>query len=221
MPYWSGGSDLCSKGNLPFATTGPRRKQLQRETACHYHVPEERADLFHCHDGGSTEYEYLEVLKALVIALKPLNILETGTYLGYGTLAIAEAIKFNGCGRLTTIDISYDHVQETTDRLGELNEFVQMLHGDSIKFLEYARETFDFAFFDSDLFIRCREFAICLDRGLLHPGSMAAFHDTSRIRSWPEGPDPATPLFWKAFELLNVRFVEFPLSRGMVLAQVK
>ncbi len=43
---------------------------------------------------------------ALVRALKPKNVVETGTDKGLGTLVIAAALMRNGTGRLTSIDIN-------------------------------------------------------------------------------------------------------------------
>lgn len=202
--------------------------KLQRESSTHYHVPEERADLFHCHDGGSTEYEYLEFLKALILTLKPKSILETGTYLGFGARAIAEAIQFNGFGRLTTIDCVRTYAAQADETIGELGFkvstgelVVSRIFSDSLEFLRETLFQFDFAFFDSDLNIRCQEFVTCIERGLLLPGATAVFHDTSRLRAWPEtGSDPATHLFWSMFEKIpGLTWMEFPLSRGMVIAR--
>jgi predicted O-methyltransferase YrrM len=67
-----------------------------RESSLHPHVAEERSELFRAADGGSTEYEYLNLIHGLVLATKPTLVLETGTFRGYGTLALGSAIHRNG-----------------------------------------------------------------------------------------------------------------------------
>ncbi len=55
-------------------------------------------------DSQSTELEVLEFLKTLVTTVKPKLILETGTFLGHGTVKLAEGIRENGFGRVITIE---------------------------------------------------------------------------------------------------------------------
>lgn len=196
-----------------------------RESEYAYHVPEERAELFHCYDSGSTEHEYLELLHALVLVSKPLNILETGTYLGFGTMAITEAIKFNGVGHLTTIDLSEENVSKVAASLQSLgmDSLVTVLKGDSLCLIREAAEPYDFVFLDSELFIRGLELELLFARNLLPSGSMIVVHDTSRLRVAPNGvPDVGSKIFWETFEKYSnrVRYLEFPLSRGMTVAQV-
>ncbi|MHB8525985.1 MAG: O-methyltransferase, partial [Candidatus Acidiferrales bacterium] len=55
-------------------------------------------------DSQTTELEVIDFLKALVIAVKPQRIVETGTFLGYSTLKMAEGLKSNGFGKIVTIE---------------------------------------------------------------------------------------------------------------------
>jgi predicted O-methyltransferase YrrM len=55
-------------------------------------------------DSQSTEMEVLEFLKTLVTTMKPQLIVETGTFLGHGTLKLAQGAKENGFGRVITIE---------------------------------------------------------------------------------------------------------------------
>jgi len=197
--------------------------RLQAESHVHEHVPAERADLFHSYDGGSTEFEYLSLLRSLILVLKPDLVLETGVFRGVGTLTIAQALKYNGHrGRLISLDRDLQWI-DPTRKLIESDELpATVLHIDSIDYLETTSHVFDFAFFDSDLFLRARECEIAIARGILKPGAFFALHDTSRARAWSQsGPDPATKQFWDLFETLPVRWLEFPYSRGMVVGQVK
>ena len=59
---------------------------------------------WHMADSQSTELEVLDFLKALVTTVKPRLIVETGTFLGYGAIAMAQGLKSNGFGRVITIE---------------------------------------------------------------------------------------------------------------------
>ena len=91
---------------------------------------------------------------ALVRAVEPDHVVETGTHLGLGSCAIAAALRRNGHGRLTTIDVDPEaghliggHWGEVVDRrtgnsielLGELSDIDLFLH-DSLHTYEYEAQ---------------------------------------------------------------------------------
>jgi predicted O-methyltransferase YrrM len=55
-------------------------------------------------DSQTTEVEVLELLKTLVTTIKPKLVVETGTFLGHGTLKLAQGVRENGFGRVITIE---------------------------------------------------------------------------------------------------------------------
>ncbi|MDQ2842374.1 MAG: class I SAM-dependent methyltransferase [Acidobacteriota bacterium] len=55
-------------------------------------------------DSQTTEVEVLDFLKSLVTTVKPKLIVETGTFLGHGTLKLAEGCRANGFGKVITIE---------------------------------------------------------------------------------------------------------------------
>jgi predicted O-methyltransferase YrrM len=55
-------------------------------------------------DSQTTEVEVLDFLKTLVITLKPKLVVETGTFLGHGTVKLAEGVRANGFGKVITIE---------------------------------------------------------------------------------------------------------------------
>lgn len=194
------------------------------ETLNHCHVEAERGWLFHSEDTQTTEDEYLQLLYALVYCLKPESVLETGTFKGYGSAAIAKGLRKNGFGKLTTVEFEpkaavLGQAMLETNGVAEYAEVVNM---DSIEYLTITDRKFDFALFDSQLMLRCQELQICLDRGLLTSGAVFAMHDTSRLRTITPGvPDPLTKYYWEQLEATKgIKFIEFPLSRGLTLAQV-
>jgi len=210
---------------------------LKPETLNHCHVVDERGYLFHSEDTQSTEDEYLHLLHALVYSLKPNHILETGSYRGIGTAFMAKALKRNGdlapevleeysyFGKITSVELEPAAAQYAFKMLetNKVDAFARIVISDSIEYLKVTNDRYDFAFFDSQLPLRVRELEICMDRGLLRPGSMWAMHDTSRLRTLsPGAPDPQTTILWQELESLKgVTFLEFPLSRGLVVGQVK
>lgn len=197
------------------------------ESEVHPHAPEERAELFSAYDGGSTELEYLELLSALVRCTKPRRILETGTYLGHGTLALARAARDNGLGKVVSIERDAAVVSAVRDLLDRQGlDRVQLVLYQSLGYLDAADEPFDFAFLDSCLSLRAKELDHLLDRRLLTPGAVVAIHDTSRRRCDAHGtPDPETAVLWTELERVIARHalverLELPLSRGLLLLRI-
>jgi len=197
---------------------------MQTETLNHCHVKEERAWLFRSEDTQTTEDEYLHLLHALVYCLKPVSVLETGAFKGFGTAFMAKALKRNGLGRVTSVECAHPAVEWAVEnlRVNGVSDWATVVEADSIDFLTHTERTFDFALFDSQLPLRYKELKLCLDRKLLHAGDMCAFHDTSKLRTISPGtPDPQTATLWRELEGEGrIKFVEFPYSRGLVLAQV-
>jgi predicted O-methyltransferase YrrM len=61
-------------------------------------------ELWRMLDSQTTEVEVLNFLKTLVTTLKPKLVVETGTFLGHGTVKLAEGLKENGFGKVITIE---------------------------------------------------------------------------------------------------------------------
>jgi predicted O-methyltransferase YrrM len=185
------------------------------EADCHPHAPEERAQEFRCADGGSTEFEYLNLLHALILATKPGLVLETGTFHGLGTLAIAAALAGNGRGKLISVDIdSCDSARTLVDQF-ELGEQVDFHRGDSAQFCAtWVGSPFEFAFFDSDMSTRHRECELLRSRRKLAPGALAVFHDASPLRY-------GVPVSWELTQYLRSLpgGITLPLSRGLRIWQ--
>ena len=97
----------------PFLKKGEERHILERLVEQGESVQKEytpptpecpHPELWKMMDSQTSELEVLDFLKSLVITIKPQLIVETGTFLGYGTLKMAEGLKENGFGRIITIE---------------------------------------------------------------------------------------------------------------------
>lgn len=187
--------------------------KLQRESRFHPHVKGDCAEQFHAWDGGSTEMEYLTLIHSLVLASKPQAVLETGTSLGIGTLAIAAALKVNGGGKLWTLDVK--RAQQARDLISSkgLETHVEFVTASSIEFLAATELQFELAFFDSDHGIRRREYVLASQRGCLKSSALCIFHDSSLMR-WNVPTDEGY-LCW----LAGLPRLDFPKSRGLAIVQ--
>lgn len=183
------------------------------ESSVHVHAPAERADLFHSADCGSTEFEYLNLLHAIVLASKPALVLETGTYFGYGTLAIASALKSNGTGTMITLDVDACEKARVLVNDAGLASVVEFQKRDAVEFCRtYSGNAFDFMFHDSGG-ERAYEHQLLKESKKIMPGALVCFHDASPFRvgpspnSWIDGLNGAPNMIW------------FNLSRGLRLLQ--
>jgi predicted O-methyltransferase YrrM len=162
-------------------------------------------------DSQTTELEVLDFLKVLVTTIKPSLILETGTFLGYGTIKLAEGVKANGFGRVITIEydpLIYAKARERIEAAG-LSDWVECRNESSLD--TRVDGTIDFYFSDSALAIREQEIRRLLPQVGKH--GLIAIHDASSqfevvreaaLRMEREG-------------LLSVVLLSTP--RGLVLAQ--
>ena len=170
-----------------FGQSIARFVSTRPEAEVHPHSPEEQAELFTALSEGAGELETLTLLNSLVYLFKPRFALETGTGSGYTAAAMASAMRANGGGMVQTVEAD-PTVRQSAEANVEKLEPVLLGHigfntGDSLSFIEnWAGEPFEFAFFDSLIAFRHIEFERLMERGLLAPGAVCVFHDTSRRR---------------------------------------
>lgn len=101
-------------------------------------------------EGQGVHEEEAAFLYALVRAIKPRFVLETGTCQGYSTNEIARAIAANGCGHVVTADISADTGAAVQQDLKQHVTFVRSLSPGSLpRILETKGEKVDIFFHDS------------------------------------------------------------------------
>jgi predicted O-methyltransferase YrrM len=149
-----------------------------------HHGRVEQHELFHCDPGaGGSEFEVTNFLNALVKLFKFRNILETGAEQGHGTVALAEAVCYNGVGHVTTVDNCQVAGWKVPLKLKEcgLSKYVTYVPLDSESFAkQYDGEPFDFVFFDCGFPARVNCFHTLMERGKL--SRIVSFHDVPRPR---------------------------------------
>ena len=119
---------------------------------------------------ASSELEVRGLLRTLVLVTRPALVVETGCYLGRGTIAIADALREARRGRLVSCDTEPSYVQGVNQHLErhQLPGEVRTCRGVDLPELREA----DLVFLDSDYRWRRAEF------DLVKPGALVLVHDT-------------------------------------------
>jgi predicted O-methyltransferase YrrM len=168
-------------------------------------------ELWKMYDSMSAEAEVLDFLKSLVITLKPNLVVETGTFIGVSTLAIAEGLKQNGFGQVITVEYDpkvFARAKERIDGSG-LTAWIDARNHSSLD-LEVSGPI-DLLFSDSDINIREREVRHLLPQ--ISPTGLILIHDASSHQRVVR----EAALRLEAEGLISVVLV--PTPRGLVLAQ--
>ncbi|HYN15007.1 MAG TPA: class I SAM-dependent methyltransferase [Terriglobales bacterium] len=168
-------------------------------------------ELWKMYDSMSAEAEVLDFLKALVITLKPNLVVETGTFMGVSTLAIAEGLKQNGFGRVITVEYDpkvFAKAKERFDASG-LASWIDARNHSSLELR--VEGTIDLLFSDSDINLREREVRRFLPQ--ISPNGLILIHDASSHQKVVR----EAALRLEAEGLISVVLV--PTPRGLVVAQ--
>lgn len=108
-------------------------------------------------DSQSSELEVLDFLKSIVLTTKPRLIVETGTFIGYSAIKMAEGLRANGFGKLITIEFDPDIFAKAKQRidLSGLRDWIEYRNASSLD--TPIDGTIDLLFSDSHLTIREQE----------------------------------------------------------------
>lgn len=90
-------------------------------------------ELWSAKDGQSAEVEVAEFLFGFIRLMKPSLCLETGTWHGESAAIIAEALKKNDHGRLTTIELEEEPLRIARERLKAYKN-IELIHGDALNY---------------------------------------------------------------------------------------
>jgi ADP-heptose:LPS heptosyltransferase/predicted O-methyltransferase YrrM len=195
-----------------------------------------RAELYHQGNwgGGAASIEEALFLHALVLVLKPVACLETGTETGWTAAHIAAALEANGRGKLITLEIDPKMAALARQNLEthDLTHRVQVLEIPALEYLQEAtdyhkpeptgnlfsalyglRTPIDFALLDTHIPLRLAELEALVPH--LSPGAVVCVHDTS----------PEHPMRGKTTLLSDLRAVpgftvlHLPSPRGLTVLQ--
>ena len=123
-------------------------------------------------DEDSTEHQVTGLVAALVAALQPELVLETGTAFGQTAEAIGRALAGNGHGRLVTLETDPARAELSRTRCDGLP--VEVLATPSLDYVPNAQV--DLAWFDSLTHLRHLEYVRF--RPYLSGRAVVGFHDT-------------------------------------------
>jgi hypothetical protein len=164
---------------------------------------------WHAIDILATEHEVSELVGALVGALRPDLVVETGTHHGWTSAAIGRALDTAGVGRLVTLEIDTTCIPTARERCAGLP--VEVLE---VASLDYRPDgPVDVLWLDSLTDLRVPEYLHFLP--WLHDRSVVGFHDT--------GPQHLPPLRPELDRLVGDGLIEPPLylptPRGVAFAR--
>ena len=128
-------------------------------------------------DSQTTEVEVLDFLKSVVTTIKPKLIVETGTFLGYGTMKLAEGAKENGFGKVITIEFDPAIRSRAVERFeaSGLSSWIESRLESSLD--SVIEGTIDLLYSDSHLANREEEIRRLLPQ--LDPRGLLVIHDAS------------------------------------------
>lgn len=127
---------------------------------------------WHATDDTATEIEVTALVAAMVTALRPDYVVETGAHIGLTSYAIGTALAEQGYGELTTLETDPELAATAATRCAGLP--VQVLEMSSLNFS--PQKPVDFAWFDSLVDIRAIEYCRYVTK--MHDRSVVGFHDT-------------------------------------------
>jgi len=128
-------------------------------------------------DSQTSELEVLDFLKSIVMTVKPELIVETGTFIGYSSIKMAEGLKANGFGKIITIEYDpaiFAKAKERIDASG-LGDWIEYRNASSLE--TKIDGTIDIFFSDSHLPIREDEIRRFLPQ--INPQGLILVHDAS------------------------------------------
>lgn len=129
-------------------------------------------ELWNAPDPDSSEAEVTALVGAMVTALRPTVVVETGTFVGHTAWAIGQALDDAGFGHLYTIEIDPELADQARARCVGLP--VTVITGDSLTYTPPGKV--DFCWLDSAIDTRHREILRFLPH--MHHRTVIGVHDT-------------------------------------------
>lgn len=187
-------------------------------------IPEVTNENYRMFNDGGVECEVGEFLYGFTRVMKPQNVFETGTHLGISSSYIGQALKENGFGLLTTVEINKEHINTSRERYERIGIDKQVIV-DKEPSLEYDLEyECELMLLDSEPEYRFKELIRFYPK--LAVGGYVFIHDLHRhmsqnsinpdhphFKGWPFGEIPGTIMAWVKENKL--RPFHFQTPRGL------
>ena len=168
---------------------------------------------------GKIQGNFLAIISKLI---KPLNVLEIGTYTGYSTLCIAKGL--NPAGMIHTIDKNEEllQIQNKYFEKSGLRNQIKQYTGDALAIIPKLKFDFDMVFLDADKenYVKYLE----LISPILKPGGVLLTDNVlwhGKILESPENQDRVTRLIdnfnKKILEDKSLKTVMLPIRDGISL----
>jgi predicted O-methyltransferase YrrM len=164
------------------------------------------------------------VLSMLSHMIKPMRVLEIGTYTGYSALCFAEGLQPDG--KVITIDVNEeleDLVREFIDKSG-MNDRIEYIIGDATQIIPSLNETFDIVFIDADKKNYCNYYDLVFDK--VNPGGYIIADNvlwSGKVLEDYDSLDRETKVIMdynrKVHEDERVQVVLLPIRDGLMIAR--
>ena len=158
-----------------------------------------------------SETEVSNFLQSLVYLTKPLFVIETGTFQGDGSIALAEGLRKNKIGHMVTIEL--DPILADKARKQLLGYPVEVICGNSLTYT--PTEPIDLLFLDSKRIMRKEEFLRF--KPYLHKKSLIIWHDSSYRKQNHAVYDAIEELYHSGI----IDRLLLPTPRGITLSMLK
>lgn len=165
------------------------------------------------------------VLSMLSKLIRPVNILEIGTYTGYATLCLAEGMQENGL--IDTIDINEElsSIQKKYFDLSPWKNQISQHLGDALEIIPTLGKTYDLVFIDADKDNYLKYFDMILP--LINKGGIILSDNvlwSGKILETPDPRDLSTNVLLEYNKKLKedprVETVLLPIRDGLTVSRV-
>ncbi len=129
------------------------------------------------------------ILKMFCRMLRPERILEIGTYTGYATLCMAEALSETGIIHTIEIDDELEGFILKYFNQSEYNDRIKLHIGDAMSIIPELKDTFDLVFIDADKRLYSEYYDLVFDK--IRPGGMIIADNTLWDGKVLETPHPS------------------------------
>ena len=168
-------------------------------------------ELYSMNSRVGSETEVSHFLESIVNIIKPHFVIETGTYQGDGTIALAEGLRKNNFGHMISIEIDSQLAAIATKKT--IGYPVKIICGNSLDYI--PPEQIDLLFLDSKRILRKEEFKHFMP--FLHNKSLIVWHDSSYRKQNHAVYDAVNELYADGI----IDRILLPTPRGITLSMLK